>query len=203
MKDFWNARYAQNASAYGEAPNIFFRQQLDRLLPGSILLPAEGQGRNAIYAAKSGWAVTAFDISEQACINALHLADQQGVSVNYHIGSVDEIGLDEAAFDAVALIFAHFPAQLKSRAHHRLNQWLKPGGTVIFEAFSKAHLQYSMADPAAGGPKDINMLCSIEEIASDFKHYEHLVLEEKVVTLNEGLFHQGTSSVIRFIGRKK
>ena len=64
MKDFWNQRYAADEYAYGTAPNAFFKAVLDPLPPGRILLPAEGEGRNAVYAAKLGWEVVAFDQSE-------------------------------------------------------------------------------------------------------------------------------------------
>ena len=65
MKEFWNERYRQNEFAYGEEPNEFLKEQLAKLQPGSILFPAEGEGRNAVYAAQSGWQVSAFDISEE------------------------------------------------------------------------------------------------------------------------------------------
>ena len=66
MKEFWNERYAEPEFAYGVLPNDFFKNQLDKLKPGSILLVCEGEGRNAVYAAKNGWKVEAFDSSEQA-----------------------------------------------------------------------------------------------------------------------------------------
>ena len=52
MKDFWNDRYGRAEYAYGKNPNVFFKEQLDLLPPGKILLPAEGEGRNAVYAAE-------------------------------------------------------------------------------------------------------------------------------------------------------
>ena len=54
---FWNERYAVTDYIYGKAPNEFFVEQLSTLTPGRILLPAEGEGRNAVYAAKQGWDV--------------------------------------------------------------------------------------------------------------------------------------------------
>lgn len=54
MKDFWNNRYDEKAYAYGLSPNIFFKEQLGLLPIGSILLPAEGEGRNAIFALNEG-----------------------------------------------------------------------------------------------------------------------------------------------------
>jgi hypothetical protein len=61
MIDFWNARYSAAEYAYGTEPNAFFKAQLDQLTPGRLLLPAEGEGRNAVYAAKKGWEVAAFE----------------------------------------------------------------------------------------------------------------------------------------------
>lgn len=54
MKEFWNDRYGQLEFAYGIEPNVFFKQELDELKEGTILLPAEGEGRNAISTAKKG-----------------------------------------------------------------------------------------------------------------------------------------------------
>jgi hypothetical protein len=91
----------------------------------------------------------------------------------------------------------------KSFLHKKLNDYLKPGGIIIFEAFSKAHLAYNELDPKVGGPKDIDMLFSIVEIAADFENYHILLLQEKEIILEEGKYHIGKGSVIRFVGRKK
>ncbi|MNI77458.1 hypothetical protein D3C73_1337530 [compost metagenome] len=74
---------------------------------------------------------------------------------------------------------------------------------IIFEAFSKNHLDYLARNEKVGGPKELDMLFSIEEIKSDFANYEIIALEEKEIVLNEGVFHNGLGSVIRFVGRKK
>jgi hypothetical protein len=47
------------------------------------------------------------------------------------------------------------------------------------------------------------MLFSMEEIKADFDHYDILELEETIVELKEGLFHNGAGSVIRFVGQKR
>jgi hypothetical protein len=106
-------------------------------------------------------------------------------------------------FDAIALIYAHFPAEIKSSIHKTLDKYLRQNGIIIFEAFSKKHLEYLALNDKVGGPKDIESLFSIEEIKADFPNYEIIQLEEKEIELNEGLFHNGKGSVIRFVGRKK
>jgi hypothetical protein len=106
-------------------------------------------------------------------------------------------------FDVVALIYAHFPAEIKSMYHQALDSYLRKGGVIIFEAFSKNHLDYVSKNPDVGGPRDLPSLFSIDEIKKDFINYKIIELEEKEIELSEGLFHNGLGSVIRFVGRKK
>ena len=41
-----------------------------------------------------------------------------------------------------------------------------------------------------------------EEIKKDFSALEIVVLKEEVIELNEGIYHKGKASVIRFIGKR-
>jgi SAM-dependent methyltransferase len=199
----WNDRYSKEEFAYGEQPNIYLKEQLGKLKPGKILFPAEGEGRNAVFAAKLGWAVSAFDISVEGKKKALLLAENNKVSIDYQVGELQTLNFINAPFDAIALIYAHFPADIKSFYHKSLDKYLRKGGVIIFEAFSKKHLEYIARNEKVGGPKDIEMLFSIDEIRADFENYEIEELEEKEIELNEGVFHNGKGSVIRFVGRKK
>lgn len=199
----WDERYQDDAFAYGELPNEFFKHQLDSLNPAKILLAAEGEGRNAVYAAQQGWHASAFDISIEGQKKAWALAEKNKVTIDYRVGWLEDLGFHPNEFDAIALIYAHFPAEIKSSMHQRLNTYLKSGGYVIFEAFSKNHLEYIARNEKVGGPRDLASLFSIEEIQADFSDYEIIILEEKEIELSEGLYHNGLGSVIRFVGRKK
>ncbi|MFC1224536.1 class I SAM-dependent methyltransferase [Pedobacter sp. BG31] len=201
--DRWNDRYSTNEFAYGEQPNNYLKEQLTPLGTGTILFPAEGEGRNAVFAAKLGWKVSAFDISTEGKNKAIQLAIHNQVSIDYQVGELQDLNYKAGQFDAIALIYAHFPSSIKSTYHKTLSHYLCKGGLVIFEAFSKKHLHYIAANEKIGGPKEIDMLFSMEEIKADFEDYEIIVLEEKEIELNEGLFHNGLGSVIRFVGRKK
>lgn len=201
--DRWNDRYSSEEFAYGTAPNNYLKEQLEKLNPGSILFPAEGEGRNAVFAAQSGWKVAAFDISAEGKNKALKLAEANNVEMDYQVGELETLDYQTEQFDAIALIYAHFPAAIKSSIHKTLETYLRKGGFIIFEAFSKKHLEYLAINDKVGGPKDIESLFSIEEIQSDFPNYEIIQLEEKEIELNEGLFHNGKGSVIRFVGKKK
>ena len=199
----WNERYSKEGFAYGEQPNNYLKEQLERLNTGSVLFPAEGEGRNAVFAAGLGWTVSAFDISIEGKNKAQQLAAAHNVMIDYQVGELQELHYNDGQFDVIALIYAHFPADIKSSCHKTLDRYLRKGGLVIFEAFSKKHIDYIARNEKVGGPKDIAMLFSTEELESDFRNYEIIELAEKEIELSEGSFHNGTGSVIRFVGRKK
>lgn len=201
--DRWNDRYSKPGFAYGEQPNNYLKEQLEKLDIGAILFPAEGEGRNAVFAAKLGWAVSAFDISIEGKRKALLLAEKNKVTIDYQVGELQTLNYHNEQFDAIALIYAHFPAEIKSLYHKTLDKYLRKNGLIIFEAFSKQHMEYIAKNEKVGGPKDIASLFSIDELKSDFANYEIIELEEKEIELTEGSFHNGKGSVIRFVGRKK
>jgi len=201
--DRWNERYSKDEFAFGKQPNNYLKEQLEKLNVGTILFPAEGEGRNAVFAANLGWTVSAFDISMEGKKKADRLAKINNVTIDYQVGDLQEISFDTEQFDVIALIYAHFPANIKSLYHKTLDKYLRNGGVVIFEAFSKRHIDYVSKNENVGGPRDLESLFSIEEIKSDFANYDIIELEEKEIELSEGLYHNGTGSVIRFVGQKK
>jgi hypothetical protein len=198
MKDFWNNRYAREEYAYGILPNAYFQTQLDLLQPGKLLLPAEGEGRNAVYAAEKGWKVDAFDYSESGRDKALALARQRNVSIRYDLMEVDQYTCEAPSYTAAALIFAHLPGPMRKRLHAEVVQCLCPGGHLILEAFSPAQLPLS-----SGGPKKVEMLYTAEMLRDDFSNLQILNLTEKRVQLEEGPYHTGEAEVVRLLARKK
>ena len=190
----WNKRYSVDKYVYGEFPNEFFKEQLDKMIPGNILLPAEGEGRNAVYAAKCGWNVTAFDSSNVGRKKALDLAKRNKVNINYIVSSFEDFSSD-SQFDLIALIYAH--TTNRNRNHSLLSKFLKMGGTIILEGFTKKQLENN-----TGGPKNIEMLFAQNELGSDFNYLNNLMFWELEKELKEGDFHNGNASIIRMIGTK-
>ncbi len=201
MKSFWEQRYGQKEYAYGTEPNQYFKEALDTLTPGKILMAAEGEGRNAVYAATQGWEVVAYDWSENAQRKAHKLASKYVVQIEYHLASLNELHFQEHTFDALALIYVHFPEQIRLQNHQKLYQWLKPGGHLIIEAFSKSHLSFSKKNPAVGGPKELSQLYSLD-VGKDFENRSIIKLTEDKIQLNEGIYHQGQAQVIRLFASK-
>lgn len=204
MKDFWNNRYKEKEFAYGTSPNIFFKTTIDKLdLQGTLLLPAEGEGRNAVYAATKGLNVVAFDISEEGRKKALQLAQTKNVDIDYRVGTLSQLSLKPKSFDALALIYAHFAASEREKLHQDLADLIKPNGYLILEGFSVNNLALREKNPKVGGPANREMLYSEQEIKNTFKDFEIIQLEETQLELSEGNFHNGLARVIRFIGKKK
>ena len=196
-KEMWNQRYAETEYVYGTSPNEFFKQELDKLAPGKILLPAEGEGRNAIYAAEKGWIVSAFDQSDEGRKKALRLAADRDVTIEYQIREVETIEYPVDHFDAIALVFFHTPALNRRHVHRDLLRFLKPGGKVILIGFSKEQLQFS-----SGGPREESMLFSQEELKEDFSNLHLCLMELCEKEVEEGDFHRGKASVIQLVAVK-
>ena len=95
------------------------------------------------------------------------------------------------------LIYAHFSKSVRATLHSQFLSCLKPGGFVIFEAFSKEQIQYQ-----SGGPKDPDMLFSIEEVKVEFNSLSFELLEKVIINLEEGTYHNGPASVVRFLAIK-
>lgn len=197
MKELWNERYAEKDYAYGKEPNKFFRQELSKLNPGKILLPGDGEGRNGVFAASSGWNVDIIDFSEEGKRKALLLADEFNVSVNYIIDDLNTVSLQSEYYDAAALIFVHINENDRESFHKKIINSLKPGGRIIIELYEKDQLKRN-----SGAPKDETLLYSLEEIITDFKDFDIIHFSKEIVELNEGKYHNGESVVIRFVGVK-
>lgn len=195
-KQFWNTRYQDNVTVYGTKPNAFFKEFIDSHNPGTILLPAEGEGRNAVYAAKKGWKVDAFDFSEVARNKAMQAASDQNVNINYWLEDLANFKADKI-YDAVGLIYVHLPEGIRHDFHGKAYQSLRSGGYLVLEAFAKEQLQFD-----SGGPKDSSLLYSAPMICSDFPFLHLLSCGQKELELKEGPYHKGKAAVLRLIGQK-
>jgi hypothetical protein len=197
MKEMWDQRYSGEEYYYGILPNLFFKEKLEGLHPGRLFLPAEGEGRNAVFAAGLGWQVTAMDFSSQAKDKALKLAASRGVSIGYLIADLAGADPGNEVYDAAGLIYLHMDPGYRQLVHRKIMNSIKPGGYIILEAFNKNQVNNS-----SGGPKMPDMLFSIKMLEEDFAGLDFELLEESDIYLEQGDGHQGKASVIRMLARK-
>lgn len=197
MKTIWNERYQQENYQYGIKPNDFFAKELSKIKSGRILVPGAGEGRDAVYAAKLGWEVHAFDLSEQGEAKANRLASAEKVRIHYKVADAVNVKFPLESFDVIALTFFHLPIEIRLPFYKQCISWLKPGGKIIMEGFNKRQLGLS-----SGGPKQLEWLFSSAEIATEFPGLTININEELQRNLDEGPLHQGKAEVNQFIGQK-
>lgn len=197
MKGHWNDRYIENEAAYGKTPNVYFAKTLRELgktrdlTKMNILLPCDGEGRNAIYAAQLGLTVSSFDASEVGVKKSLQWAKEAGVTIQSTCEDAFEFYPKEH-YDVIGLIFAHMPSNLREEFHHKIESWLAPGGTLILEGFHKEQLGRH-----SGGPKKEEMLFDAQMMKADFSKLECIQIEKIITEINEGEFHKGEAVTLQ------
>lgn len=198
--NFWDQNFSVAGYKYGTAPNAFLVEQAGRLSPGSrVLVPGDGEGRNGVWLAQQGHDVTAVDVSTVGLAKARDLARERGVILHTVLADLAHWQVPAPSFDALVLVFLHLPAVLRAEVHRSLLQALKPGAWVVLEAFTPEQLRY-----ASGGPKDEDMLYTLDRLRSDFlPEAEEIVGLTCETRLDEGPGHQGLGHVVRGVWRKR
>ena len=193
----WNERYGSDGFAYGTEPNSFLAENA-KLLTGPVLSLAEGEGRNAVFLASLGLEVLGVDGSEVGLAKAQKLADSKGIAIKTLVADLATYEPPANSYGSVVSISAHLPSDVRRRLYPLVEQCLKPGGIILFEAYSKSQLSRN-----TGGPKDPDMLMTAVDIQKEFPNCEALLCQEIEREVVEGEFHTGLASVVQFIGKKK
>ena len=192
----WDTRFADEDFFYGTQPNDFLREHADKLT-GPVLSLAEGEGRNAVFLAERGLHVVGVDGSRVGLAKAQALAKQRGVSIETEVADLADYMPTANHYAAVISIFAHLPNVIRKRLNPLLEQALQPGGILLLEAYSEQQLPRT-----TGGPKDLDMLMSVDKVREEFPSLEPVLLHEIEREVHEGRGHNGLASVVQFIGRK-
>jgi len=195
-KTNWDARYEEEGFFYGKEPNYFVARQLSALDKGRGLFLAEGEGRNAVFAAGLGHDVVAVDISTVGRRKALDLAAARDVSIDYRCEDLTSGSWATESWDFVVLCFVHLDPAIMPAVHHQVAKCLAPNGRLIFLSFSKAQLGRN-----SGGPPMLDWLHDPAELKVQFPGLD-LVVEEKEIDLEESVGHNGLAMVIEITGSK-
>ena len=196
-KDFWNSRYSEQEFAYGTQPNVFLKEQLEKIKSGTALFLGEGEGRNAVYAATLGWQADAVDFSSSAKVKALKLAEKNNVKINYEVCDLNEYRFKENYYDLVVMIFLHLPLELREKVFKDSINSLKRNGILLVEAFNKNQINNS-----SGGPQSLDLLYSENDVLGLVNDLRTETIETKSIELDEGEYHNGKADVIRYVGVK-
>ena len=193
----WNDRYSAEALPYGADPNSFLAAQAAHIPPGPLLCLAEGYGRNAMWLAGEGHAVTAVEQSGVAIERGRALAKERGVAVDFVQADLAAFDLGESTWSGIVSVFAHLPVELRADVHARVVRALAPGGVFILEAYAPAQLGFR-----TGGPRDVTLLMTRDALVRELSGLEFVVAQEVEREVIEGVLHKGRAAVVQVVGRK-
>lgn len=198
---FWSARYRDAGDDYlfGTAPNRFLEAQAALFRPGlRVLSVADGEGRNAVWLAAQGCAVTATEISPVALAKAQKLAHQQHVTVDFVETDILRWAWPQAAYDVVVGIFIQFVgSQERAQLFAAMREAVCPGGTLLLQGYTPKQLEYR-----TGGPGAVENLYTRELLEEAFGDWEIIQLKEHEARIEEGRGHAGQSALIDLVVRK-
>lgn len=198
---FWSARYRDAGDDYlfGTAPNRFLEAQAALFRPGlRVLSVADGEGRNAVWLAAQGCAVTATEISPVALAKAQKLAHQQHVTVDFVETDILRWAWPQAAYDVVVGIFIQFVGpQERAQLFAAMREAVCPGGTLLLQGYTPKQLEYR-----TGGPGAVENLYTRDLLEEAFGDWEIIQLKEHEARIEEGRGHAGHSALIDLVVRK-
>jgi SAM-dependent methyltransferase len=193
----WDARYSEPGYAYGTAPNDFLREMAGRIPPGPVLCLAEGEGRNAVFLAELGHAVTAVDASAVGLAKAATLARARAVGLETVHADLADFAIKEGAWAGIVSVFAHLPPALRTRLHSAVVRGLRPGGVYLLEAYTPQQLAFG-----TGGPADAQLLMTADALRRELAGLELEICREVERDVVEGRFHSGRAAVVQVLGRR-
>lgn len=196
---FWDERFGQDAYVYGEAPNDFIATAAPVHLPAptDVLDLGAGEGRNAVFLARHGHRVTAADYSAQALRKTEQLATQNDVPVNtMHVDVAT--WTPDRSWGGIVITFLHGPAAWRQQLYRCIQTALEPGGRLIAEWF---HPEQRTEGHTSGGPPDVAMMVTADELRDAFDPNGIEVLEAAAPVLDEGPYHTGPAATVRFVWR--
>jgi SAM-dependent methyltransferase len=169
-KNFWNERYSGTDLVWTDKPNMFVERETQKLVPGTVLDLACGEGRNAIWLAEQGWKATGADFSINGLEKGRLLAAERKVDVEFI--EVDATTYSSVlSFELVMVIYLQLPEPARREALRRAFAAVGPGGQVLVVAHDLDNLTQGV-----GGPQDPSCLYTVDEVTALAKELGFVVL---------------------------
>lgn len=194
----WDERYSAEEYAYGTTPNKFLVEKVSCIPKGKVLCLAEGEGRNAVFLAKQGYAVTAVDASLVGLNKARKLAEENDVVVEFIHADLADYDLGENKWDGIVSIFCPLPSSLRKELYKRVIAGLKQNGVFLLEAYTPDQLKYG-----TGGGNSVDVMQSEKSLRFELAGLKFTHLTELERNVIEGVYHTGIGSVVQAIATKE
>lgn len=170
-KERWDEKYRARKYLPTNKPNAFLQTHMHLLPRGKALDLACGDGTNAVFLAREGFAVEAVDISPVGLKMARRLARGKKAQVRFRQVDLDSISLPRQHYDLIVVLFF-----LSRRLIPRIRKALKPGGMIVFETYTT-----EQRGLGTGGPHQASYLLKPNELLRLFSGLH-------VVFYREGVF---------------
>lgn len=194
----WEERYGSTTEfLYGTEPNDFLAATAPTLTAGDTLCLADGEGRNGVYLAGLGHRVTSVDLTKAGMAKAAALATERGVSLTTVVADLADYDLGTERWDVVVSIFAHTPPPIRRRVHGALATALRPGGTLILEAYTPDQI-----GRGTGGPPVPELTMDLARLDKELVGLEFEHRAECIRPVIEGPGHTGDGAVVQVIARR-
>lgn len=193
---FWNGKFSKADYFYGTNANEFLASKLELIKnKKKLLCLGEGEGRNALFFAKNGFEVSAIDVSDVGLIKLESKSKEENLDIKTICMDLNHWKADEK-YDVITASYLHMFKDERKDLFEKIENSLYPNGYFIGEFFSTKQLTYN-----SGGPKDLELLYTIEDFENNFL-FSKKELSEEIVILDEGIGHQGEACVIRVVIQK-
>lgn len=197
-KEHWDNSFSDTDYVYGETANVFIRDKSNTIPSQSkVACFAEGEGRNAIYLAKQGHDVTAYDQSNVGLEKTKTLAANNNVHVQTVEMDVTKEKAEENQFDAAIMVFGHVPKSDQAFFIKSMIDSVKPGGHILFEVYSEEQLEYR-----TGGPPAFDMMYNPKDMLEWIGDNKTLHFYYGEAERHEGKKHSGACHLIQVVVQK-
>lgn len=211
----WDARYAAEPLFFGEEPNPYLVEVVERHVgaaeaPGTgagsprALCLGEGEGRDALFLARRGFEVTAVDGSLRGLEKLACRARAAGLAVWTVYADLADFCPPPAAFDLVTSFYCHLPPALRRVVHDRAVRALRPGGYLVLEGFTPRQRELGLS---SGGPGDLRLLFEPGDLRRELDRAVTggaLILHclQEMATRIACGRHRGEARIARFLGQR-
>ena len=150
----WDARYNEHDDAiWSGRPNGRLVAEVAGLTPGRALDVGCGEGADAMWLARSGWTVTAIDISEVAVGRARKAAELAGATIEWVRGDALQATFPARSFDLLSMQYPALPKAAGDAAVRALLDTVRPGGLLLavyhdLDDEHREHMASRGVDPA-------------------------------------------------------
>ena len=187
-REKWDRAYSGSSEHKPEPAEV--------LAENAHMLPAKGQaldlacglGGNALFLARRGFKVSAWDISPVAIAHLVALAGRLGLEIDAQVRDVETMPFPREAFDVV--IVSHFLARPLAGP---ICDSLRPGGLLFYQTFVRDK-------PAQLGPSNPDYLLAENELLQLFGGLRVLFYREEGLV---GDLTAGSRNEAYYVGQKR